>query len=367
MMTSRERFEAVCGHRLPDRYPIDYLAHPETDERLRNYYGVATEIDLLQKLGADFYYLSCRDISQNESCLPLYRGPKLHRTERERMCPLGIRWVRGAYQSKFCVDQAEAGPLENAGSPQDILNHPWPQPQWFDLNPLVAECEAHADRIIIGGFWSSILGDCFRMLGFENFLLNMAMNSELVRTLVNRMTDFYLELNERAFAAMKGKMDIFFYGSDFGTQKGLLFSKPVWEELFFDNMKKLADLAKSYGLKVMFHSCGAVSELIPGLIESGVDILDPVQVNAIGMEPASIKDAYGARIVFHGGVDTQHILPHGTVDAVRRHAVDIMKTLGRDGGYIFAPSQILGPDIPPENIDAMYRAAADFRPRDVRS
>ena len=113
IMNSKERFRRVCEHKKTDRFPIDYLAHPQADSKLKHYYGIETEDELLDKLGCDFYYLSCRDISQNESFLPFYKGPRLEITDTERVCPFGIRWRRGAYGSKFAVDEAIKGPLES--------------------------------------------------------------------------------------------------------------------------------------------------------------------------------------------------------------------------------------------------------------
>ena len=151
-------------------------------------------------------------------------------------------------------------------------------------------------------------------------------------------------------------MDVWFFGNDFGHQGGLLLSKEMWRDFFFDNIKRLTALAHSYGLKVMMHSCGAVSEIIPDLIGAGVDILDPIQITATGMEPQTLAEKFGGKIVFHGGVDTQNVLPFGTPEEVAAHAHEVAETLGATGGYIFAPSQILGPDIPMENIVAMYEA-----------
>ena len=134
-MTSKRRFKHTLEHKTPDRIPVDYLAVPAIDEALKKLYGVDTEQELLDILGCDFYYLSCRDISQNESCYPLYKGPPLETTDSERICPLGIRWKRGVYNSKFAVDNAIKGPLENAISEQDILRYNWPEPEWFELPP----------------------------------------------------------------------------------------------------------------------------------------------------------------------------------------------------------------------------------------
>lgn len=365
-MNHRQRFDSVCRHAVPDRFPIDYTAAPSVDARVRAYYGVNTERDLLDALGCDFYYLSFRDFSQNESCAPCYRGPKLECTDEARVCPLGISWTRGAYASKFAADEVTACPLANATTARDVLDHPWPRADWFDFEPLIAECEANSDRVIVGGLWSSIFGDSYRMLGFESFLLNMAANPDMIRALVDRMTDLFLELNDHLFAALKGKLDVFYFGSDFGVQNGLLFSQPMWEDFFLDNIRSLAQLGHDHGLKVMMHSCGAISPLIPLLIEAGIDILDPVQVTAKGMDPRSLSDDHGDRIVFHGGVDTQQVLPNESPDGVYRHAVQTINALGSRAGYIFGPSQMLQADIPTANIDAMYRAAREHRPPRTR-
>ncbi|MFH1614552.1 MAG: uroporphyrinogen decarboxylase family protein [Planctomycetota bacterium] len=356
-MNSRERFECACSHKEPDRVPIDYLAHPRIDKRLKSHYGIKTEEDLLDILGCDFYYLSSRDMSQNESCLSVYKGPRLEMTDSERICPLGIRWQRSVYDSKFTVDDAIKGPLENARTKADVLNFAWPKAEWFDMEPLGMECEKHCEKIIVGGFWSGIFGDSYRMLGFENFLLNMAMRPDLIKTLVSRMTELYLELNEKMFSELKGKIDVWFFGNDFGDQKSLLFSEEMFSEFFLGSIRQLTAMARSYGLRVMMHSCGAISRIIPMLIEAGVELLDPVQVTAEGMAAVELKKQFGDKIVFHGAIDTQHILPMGTPKEVHDHAEATIEILSSGGGYIFAPCNVIQPDTPVENVVAMYQAA----------
>lgn len=356
-MTSKERYRAALEHRNPDRVPIDYQSKKGIDKKLREFYGVTSERELLDTLGCDFYYLSVRDISQNETALPIYRGPELKISKTERTCPLGIRFKRQVGADKFGADEAILGPLEDAKSEKDILDYSLPDPGWFDFEPLLKECEEFSDKVIIGGMWSGILGDSYRMHGFQNFLLNLAMNPELIKTLVNRMTDFYLELNERLFRLLKDKMDIFFFGNDFGSQNGLLFSKDQWDDIFFENYKKLVGLAKSYGYTVMTHSCGSVAELMDRFIETGIEILDPVQTTSTGMEPERIKERFGDKLVFHGAIDTQHILPRGSEADVKKHVEDTISVLGKNGGYIMVSCNSLQDDTPVENIDVMYKTA----------
>ena len=224
----------MCAHEYPDRIPIDYLANADMHKRIMKHYGLETERELLDLLGCDFYYLSARDISQNEGFLKIYCGPELETTERERTCPFGIRYTRTVGDWKFGADEAVEGPLEKAETPKEVLDHPWPDPQWFDPEPLLAECEANADKVVVSGFWTAIFGNAYRMHGFANFLTNLALKPELIKTLIDRMTEFYLELNDRLFSALKGRIDVYFFGNDFGSQNGLLFSEEMWLEFYYE-------------------------------------------------------------------------------------------------------------------------------------
>jgi len=334
---------------------IDYLATRPVTKELMDYLSVQDESALLDRLDCDFYYLSCRDISQNETVLPYYNGPQLDYTSNERSCPLGIRWKRLVYDDKFGCDECIGGPLSDESvTIEDILNFEFPKPEWFDFSPLISECEVYKDKIIVGGLWSAIHGDSFRMMGFENYLLNIACNKPLVKTLIDRMTDFFLLMNTHYFETLKGKTDIYFMGNDFGSQNGLLISVDDWKELFYDNYKRLIDLAHSYGLLVMVHSCGGIEPLIPHFIELGVDILDPVQVSASDMNAELLGEKYGKYIYLHGAIDTQHVLPFGTPDEVKEHVMHLVDNLNKYGTFIGCPSNNIMAGTPAENILMVY-------------
>ena len=352
-MTSREKWDALCRFQAQDCIPIDYIAHYETDKKLKEYFKIKTEVELLDKLGSDFYYLQGRDLSQNEGFMKYYK-PSLDVNDTERTCALGMKWARDAKDHKFCVDEVISSPLENLSNAGELEEYPWPVPEDFDFSPMVEESIENKDRIIAGGFWTGIMGDAYRLNGFQNFLTNIALEPELMKALIDKLTSVYYDLNKAVFETLKGKMDIWFFGNDFGGQNGLLMSLDMWSYFYKENIKKLTNLAHSYGLKVMMHSCGSVSQLIPDLIEAGVDILDPIQVSAVGMEPESLAEQFGGKIIFHGGMDTQQILPFGNVDEVKTLKKKIGKSLGSTGGYILSGSQLLGSDIPVENIVAMF-------------
>jgi uroporphyrinogen decarboxylase len=341
------------------RVLVDYLASAEADRRLRKHLDVSSEAQLLDRLGCDFYHLSGRDVSQQEGFLPCWRGPQLAVTDTVRTCPLGIKWRRRRGLGKFDVEEAIEGPFTLSSTVQEILDHRWPSAGDFDFEPLVAEAEANARRIVISGLWSGIFGDSYRMMGFDRFLLGMATCPDLLHTLVDRMAEVYLELNDRLFGQLRGKIDVWFFGNDFGTQQGLLFSTAMWDDFFGENIRRLCDLAHAHGLYVMMHSCGSVAPLLDRLIEAGVDMLDPVQTSAAGMEPESLMRGYGDRLIFHGGIDTQHVLPTATRQEAAAHASETIAGLAGGRGYVFAPSQIFQTDIPVENVVAVYEVASN--------
>lgn len=361
-MNKKDKLKALFDFKNKNILLSDYLAVKEVREETMKYLGVNTERELLDELGVDFYYLSFRDMSQNESCLPYYKGPELFMDDNERVCPFGIKWRRGAGDDKFGVDEAKEGPFSKFDTTEeDILAYNWPKPEWFDFTPLAQECDSFSDKIIIGGLWSGIHGDSNRMMGYENFLLNIVMNKPLLKVLVDRMTKFYLETNRQYFEAVKGKMDIFFMGNDFGAQNGLLISEEDWEDIFYDNYKKLIDLAHSYGLKVMVHSCGGIEPLLPRFIELGVDLIDPVQTTAQGMKPENLAEKFGESMVFHGALDTQNVFPYGTPEQVEDHTKNLISKLNTNGNFVACPSNNFMPGTPSENIVKAYRVINDLK------
>lgn len=361
-MNKTEKLSSLLNPDVRNFMLTDFLAPESVRKELMSYLKISTEDELLNFLGVDFYYLSFRDISQNESCLPYYRGTLDEFTGGTRICPFGILWHRKVFNDKFGVDEAITGPFAGGDySEKDVLDHSWPNPLDFDFSGLNAEAERNRDKLIVGGLWSAIQGDCARMMGFENYLLSTALNRPFVKTLINRLTDFYLETNERYFNCLKGNLDIFFMGNDFGTQSGLLIAEEDWYELFYENYKKLINLAHSYNLKVMVHSCGSIEPLLPHFIELGVDIIDPVQITAKDMDPAGLSLKYGKDLAFHGGIDTQEVMPFGTPKQVVSHLVELVAQLNQYGNLIVAPSNNFMPGTPVENILKLYEVAAAIK------
>lgn len=346
-----EKIEKISG-----RVPANYLAHDTTTRRLMDKLNVDNERELLDALNVDFYFYSARDISQNEGIKKCYVGNNMEFYENERICPLGIRWTRKAFSSKFSVDEAIVGIFNSSSTIEEILAFKFPNKKDFDFSVLAQEYDEFKDKITIGGLWTGIMGDCYRMYGFQNFLMDLVLRPEVIKVLIDRITDMYLELNEKYFTQLDGKIDIWFFGNDFGSQNAMLFSVDMWKEFFFENIKKLCDLAHKHNIKVMMHSCGSIFPIIPYLIEAGVDILDPIQVTAKDMNIELLSQNFSGKIIFHGGIDTQGLLPFSSEEEVIKECKRTIDILGKNKGYIFTGSQILGHDIPTENIIAMYKA-----------
>lgn len=146
-------------------------------------------------------------------------------------------------------------------------------------------------------------------------------------------------------------------GSDWGTQRDLIMSRDTWEEMIRPGEQREYDLIHEYGKNVWVHSCGNVEKIIPSLIEMGADVLNPVQPEA--MDIAALKENYGEKITFWGGISTQQTLPYGSPDHVRAEARAVRDLMSPGGGFIYAPAQEIQSDVPAENIVALLEVARE--------
>ena len=188
----------------------------------------------------------------------------------------------------------------------------------------------------------------------QNFLVWMATKPDVLKAIIAHMVDYEVEATRRFLDAADGMIDITYFGNDFGTQRGLFVSPQMWQEFIRAPLKRYFDISHDFGCKVMKHSCGAIRDIIPFLIEDGVDILDPVQVAAAGMSLPDLVRDFGDQLSFHGAVDTQRTLPFGSAAEVRAEVRSYIDLTRDTGGYILCGSQDFIEDIPLDNILAMY-------------
>ena len=189
----------------------------------------------------------------------------------------------------------------------------------------------------------------------ETALVKMLLNPEMYRAVIDKITEFYLKANEIVYEAVNKKIDAVLIGNDLGSQYGLMLSPQLIREFVIPGTKRLVTQAKSYGLKVIHHSCGAIFDIIPDFIDAGVDVIHPVQALAAGMEPSVLRQSFGERVSFCGGVDAQQLLVHGTPDEIREKVYALKKLFPT--GFIISPShEAILPDAAPENIHALFEA-----------
>lgn len=198
--------------------------------------------------------------------------------------------------------------------------------------------------------------------GLDQFLVDLVEKPDLAQAIIRNVVDFALAQLRKVHYACDGRLDMVVIGSDIGTQRGMMLSPALWREQIKPRTKQLIQASADLGLKSYYHSCGAIRPVIPDFIEMGLDVLDPIQPLAEGMEPALIKRDFGDRLTLHGGIDEQELLPHGTGRQVFEHTRQLATALGQGGGYILAPAHAIQADTPTENILAMYRAAGSITP-----
>ena len=178
---------------------------------------------------------------------------------------------------------------------------------------------------------------------------------------MDRVLEIFMERTRSIMSEIGDLIDVVYVADDLGAQNGPLFSPQMYRQLLKPRQKKLFETIKRGNeVKILYHTCGSVIEFIDDLVEVGVDILNPVQTSAAGMDPKVLKERFGHKVCFWGGIDTQSILPFGTPDQVREEVKRCMDVLAPGGGFVVAAIHNIRPEVPPENIVAMIEAVHEF-------
>lgn len=334
---------AALERRRPDRTPRDFWAEEPAWCRLLAHLGLPDREAALRRLGIDLRHLNAIVPPEREVAPGLFQNF------------WGERYV---YQTTPWGPMREdmKGALAGARTFAELQDFPWSSPDDFDHGRLGAESERFGEFGLVYGF-ADVWQRPALVRGWEEFFVDMTERPDWVHFLCRRFTDFYLEEYRRAARAAMGRITLFLLISDLGTQRGPLISRAMFREFVAPYLKEMIDGIHGLGARVLYHSCGAIAPFIPELIALGVDVLDPIQPAGPGMSPESLRELGGGRLVFHGGMDMQKLLPGGTPDEVRAEARRYCDVLGRDGGYILGPAHLFQPDVPPENILAVYDQA----------
>jgi uroporphyrinogen decarboxylase len=352
-ITPRQRVLAAIERRELDRVPLFYRSIPEVDARLRRDLNLADDEALMRYLEIDFRWVQ-----------PRYAGPSLD--------VAGVRQrKRNIWGVVYEYQKTSAGsywgtirePLKDVTDPAELDDYPWPQLDWFDFSGLKEDCERYAGFAIMtaaGPASPGIMTPIQDMIGMERVFTDPVLNPEFFSKLVEKVLAFNVPLVARMFEAADGKIDFLRIGDDYAGQQGLLMSIDMWKGCYRDGLVAISSVAKEFGAKYYQHCCGGVRQLIPEFIEIGVDVLDPIQVLAAGMDPAALKREFGDRITFSGGIDEQNLLPNGSPGDVRAEVRRLCDIMAPGGGYFVGSTHNFQEDIPTENIVAMYEAARQW-------
>jgi uroporphyrinogen decarboxylase len=196
----------------------------------------------------------------------------------------------------------------------------------------------------------------WRLRGMEESIYDIVLDRDLFKIMIDRAADFNLHLAKRAVKEFE--LDWLWSGDDVAGKENLIMSPEDWREMIKPRLQEIFDVGKSNGLWMAHHCCGALRSIIPDLIEMGLDVLNPIQCDCLGMNPAELKKDFGKDLAFMGGVDTIDLLPNASANQVLNETKKLIETMTADGGgYILAASHTIPPETPLENIFALYEAA----------
>lgn len=340
-MDSLERFIATVENKPVDR-PASWLGIPTESAlpALFNYFGVTDLVGLKAAIGDDIWPVE----------VPYAYPPANH-------IACAFDFAKDSemnYEERTLTDP---GFFEDMEDPALLNDFPWPNPADY----MSAEACRKAVQDVPEGYvkmgilWAAHFQDVCAAFGMCNALMTMLTAPEMFKAVIDRIVEFYLNAAEIFYEATKGELDAVLIGNDFGSQTALMVAPEQLREYAFEGTRKLVDQAKSYGLKVIHHSCGSIRGIIPDLIECGVDSIHPIQALATGMEPQGLKDDFGGQTSFCGGVDAQNLLVNGSPDDVRAKVRELREIFPT--GLIISPShEAILPDIAPANIQALFDA-----------
>lgn len=379
---ARDRVNTALSHESPDRLPVDLLAVPEVWEQLKKQFSIPatkpSDTDLfdptwetvLEQLSVD-----CRVVSYDQFCSPpassLKDGARVEWWDVASRSTPGRMWrqqlpsgeLYDIFGRCFKIEHAGAGAYESV---VPILGHlesigdfgafRWPEPDWWDFTRMpemikaLNRNERHHMRFRSG----SIFEVAWQLRGLEQFLIDLAVDPAVAEYLMDRITEILLETTKMAMDVAGDFIDMVYFYDDVATQRSLMISKDMWAKYIWPRHRRMVDLIKSHGKQVMYHSDGSIYEILPALIDTGVDVINPVQADAAMMEPERLKSEFGDRLSFHGGIDIIKTLPQGSTEDVKSEVLARRTVLGDGGGYIMASCHHIQSETPNANVLAMY-------------
>ncbi|MBN1436954.1 MAG: hypothetical protein JW936_07755 [Sedimentisphaerales bacterium] len=353
-MNSLQRVQITLDHKQPDRVPVEISMAPDLRRKMKQHLSF-DDAQLDQYIANDFAFIG--PVFKNPASEIHYADPTIEVTPQDHYLDIyRVPFKKIETQFQTYIDLVGNPPLRQCDSIQELDDFPWPTPNLWDYSNIEADIQAHPQKAT----WAHSRGFfeiAHFIRGMEEFMMDLALNPDFACRLMDHIAEYLLERTRCILQAAKGKLTICEYNDDVASQNGLLMSPDMWRQFVKPRMARFCDLIHQHGAKVKYHSCGSVRAIIPDLIEIGVDILNPIQPLAQGMDPFELKREFGKDLVFHGGIDIQELLPNADVQQVRDHTQKMIDIVGKDGGYILSGSHCLQADAPAENIIALIEQA----------
>lgn len=373
-MTHRERVLTALAHKEPDRVPMDLGStrctsiHIDAHARLRQHFGLQGGEDVLtdkimRPVLVDERILQRLDVD--------VRGLFIGFAENSRDAQLTpTRWrdewgvEREMPPGSLYYDLVQS-PLQGEVTLQDVVNYPWPDPddpgRYRGLVERAKALRASTDCAIIFNMASGFVHVAQYLRGFQEWFTDLLLDPKLAVALMDVICEVNMAIVAKALPMVRDYIDLVFTGDDLGHQNSTLVAPDLYRKLIKPGHKRYFDLVNSLtDAKVLYHTCGDVYPLIPDLIDMGIDAITPVQVTAKDMDPAKLKREYGDKMAFWGAVDSHRVLPFGTVEDVKREVELRIQQAAHGGGYVVDAVHNIQPDVPPENIIAMYDHTREY-------
>ena len=359
-MTSKERVLATINKKQPDRPPVFVTLTPQAAEKLSQALNLPYEEPLDSLLSTRISHTDLL-INLGNDCVGIAAcAPENWPTRTLEDGTLENEWGM-RFKDIGLYNEFSEFPLSGAKTAADIENFHLPDPfakGRFDAAKATIE-KYGKDYAVVADLETSFFESSWYLVGLEKLLIDMMMDEPYVSALFDRIMGINIEIGKQLIAL---GADIIWAGDDFGTQKGMLMSPTTWRKIFKPRIKTMFQEFKDVNpdVKIAWHSCGSIIPIIPDFIEIGLDILNPIQPLAKGMNPEFLKDTFGDSLSFFGGIDIQDLLPHASVSQIKSEIKRIAGILGKGGGYIAAPAHNIQDDTPVENVLALFDAVKEL-------
>ena len=353
-MNSRERVMAAFNRQPTDRPPTSLRWTPEVWEALKKHFNVETREDVMDILDIDMRWVYLPYIGPKDLSTPPMGGNSVDYW--------GNEWKEAKNEFNTYYDIHKPA-LADAQTVEEIIIYDWPSIDWWDFTSIKKAINAHSkkEERAIMFFAGGSFETPWYMRGFEKFLMDIYVAPEITDAICEKVTSYYKARAIRVIEMSGGRIDIIGSGGDIGGEEGMMLSPELWRKRIKPYSKKLIETFKQMGLGTFYHSCGSLVPVINDLVEVGLDVLDPIQVAAKGMQPESLFEQFGDRISFHGTIDEVQLLPHATPEEVYTETQRIISILGKNNGFIVSPSHQIQGDTSVENILAIFKAVNDWK------